>query len=324
MYLSLILYCCIMCEVDLSFHLGTKPGSNVECRESRQALGVASTGSTRNSSTCILCAHSALWQLLSRLTYLWAGYAGCAVTGDAQTWCGCCVSRSHLGAAQPHSHGIDCEDSQASLVGRWETSLLTAAAFLHLLSSCCGLHPAAYTRLVLEMCCSPTPHPPRLFFPLIAVDAACTTFKMRYLSCWRLAPGRRCPFYPRRSPAACPCRPRRARGSEGPRPSPASGPRVPSPGSSLLLAPLPDTCTGALPLPALRLRGGWYWFALAYNSDLERDSPAPLQAARPTGAGRPAGGQLPYRLPPARGAPRSGRSRESGEARYRHGQGRTL
>lgn len=247
MHLSLILYCCIMCEVDLSFHFGTKPGSNVECKESRHVLGIASTGSKRNSSACNLCAHSALWQLLSHLTYLWAGYAGCAVTGDAQTWCGCCMSRSRLGAAQPHSHGIDCEGSQASLVGRWETSLLTVAAFLHSLSSCCGLHPATYTWLVLEFFFFS-----RLFLPLIAVDALCATFKMRYLSCWRLAPGRRCPFYPRLQPAAFPCCTRRARGSEAPRPSPRPGP-----GSLLPAAPSSSPrCQTAAPEPCRCLLSG--------------------------------------------------------------------
>lgn len=36
------------------------------------------------------------------------------------------------------------------------------------------------------------------------------------------------------------------------------------------------------------------------------------------------GGRLPYRLPPARGAPRPGRNRGTGEVRYRQGQERTL
>lgn len=110
---------------------------------------------------------------------------------------------------------------------------------LLLWSPSCNLH-AACTRNVGFFGFFFCP-PPRLFLPLIAVDAAWTTFKMRYLSCWRLAPGRRCPFYPRRYPAACPCCPGRARGCEAPRPGPGSLlPAAPSSSSPRCQTPAPE------------------------------------------------------------------------------------
>lgn len=64
---------------------------------------------------CLFCIETQR-QLLSHLAYLWAG---CAVIGGAQTWRGCWESGLGSGAARPHSHRADCEDSQVSLVGKW-------------------------------------------------------------------------------------------------------------------------------------------------------------------------------------------------------------
>lgn len=95
-----------------------KPGSNVEREESSHAPGIARIGSKTNSGLSILCAHSALWLLLWHLSYLLAGYAGCAVTGVAQR---VLCEQVGFGSSADNSHPWAVRTPQASSVVRWDS-----------------------------------------------------------------------------------------------------------------------------------------------------------------------------------------------------------